>query len=148
MQCDFQYVHRDIAQFEKNQKRISPAGGGAFLYRCVWVQTISAQTQILLTVLSLTRSSFTQICPKLSWLFETLVWWTVPGFTVVVWPSQWLQLTKNSGTRSTSRPSVSVWRKTLLPGNKERCGDAVRWWNNYKPMKLSRWPQPWLIWVL
>ncbi|XP_058633372.1 sperm flagellar protein 2 isoform X3 [Onychostoma macrolepis] len=27
-----EYVHREIAQFEKNQKRISPAGGGAFLY--------------------------------------------------------------------------------------------------------------------
>uniref|UniRef100_A0A673I6L8 Sperm flagellar protein 2-like n=1 Tax=Sinocyclocheilus rhinocerous TaxID=307959 RepID=A0A673I6L8_9TELE len=27
-----EYVHHEIAQFEKNQKRISPAGGGAFLY--------------------------------------------------------------------------------------------------------------------
>ncbi|XP_043095076.1 LOW QUALITY PROTEIN: sperm flagellar protein 2-like [Puntigrus tetrazona] len=27
-----EYVHREIAQFERNQKRISPAGGGAFLY--------------------------------------------------------------------------------------------------------------------
>uniref|UniRef100_A0A673I4P1 Sperm flagellar 2 n=1 Tax=Sinocyclocheilus rhinocerous TaxID=307959 RepID=A0A673I4P1_9TELE len=26
-----EYVHHEIAQFEKNQKRISPAGGGAFL---------------------------------------------------------------------------------------------------------------------
>lgn len=36
MKYDFQHVHREIEQFEKNRKKISPAGGEALLgYVCV-----------------------------------------------------------------------------------------------------------------